>query len=320
MLRAIYRFKESRKEELKDTPVVNIKGFEDNQKTNETEVSLETRPLDELFFSVSSIYDHRKFQYELNDRERWNYVIWRSDLTLDFLNLGRPRRENLLSRQKLHFIGMRLTNDYIWDPVKRSDHSNVVGVNFTAGGFDLWLLKRLRYFEMGFYWYHVYFDRRLDHMRYSSKLDIQLTRYIFFEMQIESRATDIERYKSGSTDDQGRPDSVTFEEDIVNGLGLNGRQARQDTVFNLGFFEMAFILDLHEWEMRMGYALEQRTMFAGINSREVVTFYDNKVFFSLTLLRFDIGGVGDRPSRFLLNRQRVRPGDVGRSSIQSRLR
>jgi hypothetical protein len=280
-------------------------------------VSLEARPLSDLLFSVGSIYDHREFQYEVTERERWNYVIFRSDLTVDFLNLGRDRRENLLSRQKLHFLGVRLTNDYIWDPVSRSDHADVVGVNLTAGGFDLWLLKRLRYIEMGFYWYHVYFDRRLDHMRYSSKIDIQLTRYIFFEMQIESRATDIERYKTGSTDEQGRSDHVRVEADLANGLGLNGRQARQDTVFNVGYFEGALIMDLHEWEMRMGYTLEQRTLFAGFNSREIVTFYDNKVFFSLTLLRFDIGGVGDRPSRFIINRQRVRPGDVGRSSIQA---
>ena len=319
-LRAIYRFKESRKEELKDSPKVNVRGFEDNQKTNETEVSLEAKPLPDLIFSVTSIYDHREFQYDVSDGERWHYAVFRSDLTVDFLNLGRRPRENLLSRQKLHFAGLRLTNDYIWDPVRKNDHSNVAGVNFTAGGFELPLLKRLRYIEMGFYWYHVYFDPRLDHMRYSSKLDLQITRTIFFEMQIESRATDIERYQSGSTDEEGLPNQVSFEEDIANGLGLNGRQARQDTVFNIGYFEAAFILDLHEWEMRFGYALEQRTLFAGVNSREVVTFYDNKVFFSLTLLRFDVGGVGDRPSRFLINRQRVRPGDVGRSSIQSRLR
>ncbi len=219
------------------------------------------------------------------------------------------------------------TNDYVYDPINKRDHSNIFGVNFQTGGFDLWILERLRYFEMGFYWYHIYYDRSLDHMRFNVKMDIQLTRTIYWEMELESRATDPARYNAAHdpryslanqslyTPENERP--VNFSTDVFNGTGLAGERARQNAVFNVGFFETAFIMDLHDWEMRVGYRLEQRSILGGLNTVEVVNFYDNKVFFSLTLLRFDVGNISSRPSRFILNRQRIRPSDIGRGGYSA---
>ncbi len=316
-LRTTYRFKKSHKEELNDTPAVNTTGFDGSQKVNETELSLEFYPLLNTAFTLTSVYDHRRFQEPVKNSERWSYPVFRSDIYLDFLNLFREDRENLLSRNKVHFMGLRLTNDYVYDAVLKRDHSNVFGISWEMGGFDLWLLKRLRYLELTYYWYHVYFDPGLDHMRFALKTDVQLWDWGFLEMELESRATDIERYSRGSVDEEGRDDYVPFEKDVVYGSGLAGAEKRQDAVFNVAFFRTALIMDLHDWEYRIGYEMQQRTIFGGQNSIDVVNFYDNRVFFSLTLLRFDIGGTGSNPSRFVINRQRVRPGDFARQPVGS---
>ncbi len=316
-LRTTYRRKDSFKEEEKEAPAVNVYGFNQKQKVNEVEGSLEAYPLDRLALSLTSVYDLREFQFDVPQKDRWYYPVFRADYYFDFVNMFREERENLLTRRKAHFLGMRLTNDYVYDPINKRDHSDVVGVNFEAGGFDLLLLRRLRYFEMGYYWYHVYYNPDLDHMRYSVKADIQLTQTTFWELELESRATEIERYRKDSRDASGNYDYVSFPQDVVNSTGLAGTQRRKHAVFNIGTFETAFIMDLHDFEFRLGYRMEQRSILAGSGSIENVTFYDNKVFFSLTLLRFDVGGASDRPSRFVVDRRRVRPQDVGRLPVQA---
>ncbi|MEQ8351386.1 MAG: hypothetical protein RH862_07875 [Leptospiraceae bacterium] len=326
-VRAIYRRKDSFKEELKDRGTLNFTGFTNNQKVNETEVSLESYPLEDVSFSVTSIYDQKDYEYDIKPEERWYYPVFRTDILIDFFDPFGFDRNNLLSRRRGHFMDLHITNDYVYDPINKRDHSNIFGLNFQTGGFDLWLLERLRYFEMGFYWYHIYYDRSLDHMRFNLKMDIQLTRTIYWEMELESRATDPARYNAAHdpryalanqslyTPESERP--VNFTTDVFNGTGLAGERARQNAVFNVGFFETAFIMDLHDWEMRVGYRLEQRSILGGLNTVEVVNFYDNKVFFSLTLLRFDVGNISSRPSRFILNRQRIRPSDIGRGGYSS---
>ena len=322
-LRTLYRRKDSFKEEEADSSILSFKDRDDirnnrmdtSQKVNESEVALESFPVHNLFVSVSSVYDHQTYREVVGYRDRWYYPIMRVDYLVDFLNFGRLDRENLLSSRRLHFLQMRLTNDLMYDSVRQEYHSNLSGFNFQAGGFDLPLLKRLRYLEMGFYWYHVYANQALDHMRFSLKTDVQLTKTLFFEAELESRAVDSERYVTSSVDQNGNSDHVNFRDDVANGTGANGARKRQETVFNIGYFECALLIDLHEWEMRVGYSIEQRSVLAGVGSLELVNFYDNKVFFSMTLLRFDIGSTRDRPSRFLLNRRRVHPGDLGRTGI-----
>lgn len=318
-LRGVYRRKDSFKEELKDRAALNLTGFTNNQRVNETEVSVESYPLENINLSVTSVYDHREFEYDIKPGERWSYPVFRADITFNMLGLFRPSRENLLSRRRVHFLELRITNDYVYDPILKRDHSNVAGINFQSGGFDLWLLERLRFLELGFYWYHVYYNPELDHMRYTAKLDVQLTRMIYLELELESRLSDPERYtrdEDPNNPDFLRPESerrTSFWTDVVDGTGLNGQRARQNAAFNVGFFETSLIFDLHDWEMRLGYRLEQRSIPGGLTSFEAVNYYENWFFMSFTLLRFDVGGVGDRPSRFILNRQRVRPQDIGRA-------
>ncbi|HNN61166.1 MAG TPA: hypothetical protein PKK45_20290, partial [Leptospiraceae bacterium] len=236
-LRTTYRRKESFKEEEKEAPAVNVYGFDQKQKVHEVEGSLEAYPINRLALSITSIYDMRRFQFDVKQNQRWYYPVARVDYYFDFINLFREERENLLTRRKAHFLGLRLTNDYVYDALNKRDHSDVVGVNFEAGGFDLLVLRRLRYLEAGFYWYHVYYNPGLDHMRYSMKADIQVVRWLFWEMELESRATEVERYRKDSKDANGYYNYVSFTQDVVNSTGLAGRRRRQNAVFNIGTFE-----------------------------------------------------------------------------------
>ena len=317
-LAVTHRFKDSFKEDQNDAPVVNITGFTGNQKVNETELLLTTRPFLNTEFSLQAIYDMREFQDKVESKDRWSYPVFRSDIFLDFFNLGRYERENLLSRNKVHFLELHLTNDYIYDPILKRDHSNLLGLEFEMGGFDLWLLKRLRYFQIGYYWYHVYFNPALDHMRYTMKLDVQLWQWGYLEMSMDSRATDIGRYSGSSKDKDGKSNHVNFTRDIANGIGLNGRRKREEAVFNVASFESALILDVEDFEYRIGYQLRQRSMFAGTSSVDFVTYYDNRVFFSLTFLKFGLKGGTSKGSRYWLYRDRLRPTEVGRQPLEIR--
>lgn len=314
---ATYRYKRSFKEDALDAPTVNLTGFTGRQKVHETEARLEFNPFTNFTVSASSVYDHRRLPYDVSAGERWSYPVLRADLYLDFINWFREDRENLLSRNRVHFLGLRLINDYVYDPQLRRDHSNVFGATLEMGGFDLWLLERLRYFEMSYYWYHVYYDPTLDHMRFGLKTDLQLWSWGYLELELESRAVDAGRYDNDSRNRAGTSNAVDFSSDVLESSGLAGAERRQQAVFNTSFFRSALILDLDDWEYRLGYEIEQRTIFGGQTSVEVANFYDNRVFFSLTLLRYDLGASGSQPSRFLLNRQRVQPGDIGRQPISS---
>ncbi len=316
-LRAEYRRKQSFKEDRKYSPVFNYSGYNPSVKENETHVSLNAYPIQDVFFSVRSVYDHKTYEEDIPESRRWKYPVFTSEIYFDVLNPFKQKRENLLSRRKLHFMGVRFTNDYVYDPVNSRDHSNVAGVTFEAGGFDLWLLERLRYFEAGFYWYHVYYNRELDHMRYSVKADVQLTRNWYLEMEMESRTTDTSRYLKNSKDETGQSDYRSFDHDVLWSTGIAGPQKRMDSVFNIGYFEGALVLDLYDWEFRFGYSMEQRSLLGGVNSYETVNFYDNRFFFSATLLRFDFEGIGSRPSKYTVNRQRVRPADIGRLPFEA---
>ena len=331
-LRALYRKKDAYKEEEKDVTRSDYTGFNGRQRVNEVEASVNANPVDDLNLLVVSVYDFRQYAYQVPSKERWSYPVFRADMLINLLALFRPGRENLLSRRRSHFFDLRLVDDYVYDPIMKRDHSNLAGAILQIGGFDLWLLDRLRYFEVGYYWYHVYYDPSLDHMRFSSKLDLKIVSWLFFEMEVESRLTRPDRYDSRNygadrlcQNSRCLPESMLpeterrtdFIQDFSNSLGLNGQRARDTSAFNIGYFEGAFLIDAHDFELRFGYALEQKSMLGGVNSLQVVNYYDNKVFASFTFLRFDVDGASSRPSRFILNRQRVRPQDIGVQSVSS---
>ncbi|MFN3603244.1 MAG: hypothetical protein ACK4UJ_00895 [Leptonema sp. (in: bacteria)] len=324
-----YTKKETFKEELLDTNLVNLTGFNNRQKINETQVKFNFYPFDFFNFTAESIYDHREFEFKRPYLERWSYPIVRTEFYLNFLNLFKESRYHLLSKKRIHRFELKISNDYVYDHLNTRDHSNLLGISFIMSNFDLLFLKRLRYLEIGYFWYHIYYQPQLDHMRYLSKLDIQITKQIYFEMEIESRLTQPERY---SKQEECRfvdgnlkcipnpwlPDSekkTSFWQDVIDSTGIRGIDKRKNSAFSIGFFRGIFIFDLHDWELKIGYELQQKSILAGVNTISVINFYDNIVFFSFNFVKFDIGGLQTQPSRFIINRQKVNPYDIGKTQF-----
>ena len=296
-----HRYKEPVKEALEDVPHIDHKGFTNNQKVNESEVLLEYYPFVNGLTSLNAIYDHRTFPKGHEVTNRWHYPVWRSDVFLDWLNLIREERESLLSRNKIHFLNTRITNDYIYDANRNDSHSNILGLKFETGGYDLYFLERLRYFSMGFQWYHVYFNPALDHLRYVLQMDVQLTKWVYWETILESRASEPGRYSDSSKDNEGNNNSISFWKDLFNSTGLNGHRQRRNAIFNVAYFRSGFIIDLYDWELRLDYEKEQRYILGLSNNAESRIYYDDRFSFSLNLVRFDIGRHASRPSRFIIS-------------------
>lgn len=325
-----YTRKDSFREELLDTSLVNINGFNNRQKINETQIKLNLYPVSYFNLSVESTYDHREYEYKRPYLERWTYPIVRAELYINFLNLFEESRYHLLSRKRIHIAEIKISNDYVYDHLNTRDHSNLLGISFLMSNFDLVFFKRLRYLEIGYYWYHVYYQPELDHMRFLTKLDIQLTKNIYFEMEMESRLTQPERYTKQNNECQVVNGSIkcipqdwipdyqkntSFGQDIINSTGINGSEKRQNAAFNIGYYKGSLIFDLHDWELHIGYELQQKSMLAGLNTINVVNYYDNKIFFSFNFIKFDIGGLSRRPSKFILHREKVNPFDIAKTSF-----
>ncbi len=205
-----------------------------------------------------------------------------------------------------------------------------MGISYIASNFDLLFLKRLRYLEIGYYWYHVYYQPELDHMRFLMKLDIQITNKIYFEMEMESRLTQPERYVNKNNycqvvdgtikciPESLIPENIkktSFEKDIINSTGINGLEKKQNSAFNIGYFLGTLIFDLHDWELRLGYELQQKSIFGGINTINIINYYDNKIFFSFNFIQFDFAGLSRRPSRFIIHREKVNPFDIAKTNF-----
>ena len=299
-----HRYKNSFKERQEELPHINREGFSYNQNLNETGFDLHYFALPNISFNLSTTYDHRQFPNELPQESRWHYPVFRTDILLDWLNLFQEERNNLLSRNKVHFLNTHITNDHVYDPIFKSSHSNALGLSMAAGGYDLWLLRRLRYFETGLQWYHAYFDPSLDHLRYTLKMDIQLGKWSYWETVMESRATEPERYRSSSIDRNGDPNHVDFWQDLGNGLGIGSSAKPKEAVFNLVYLSTALIFDLGDWEFRLQYEQEQRYIPETGSGLESLVYYEQRISFGLNLIHFDIGRYGKKQSSFLLDRKR----------------
>ena len=298
-----HRFKDSFAELRGDIPSVNTFGFDTNQNVNETEINFTWYPFYYAFLNFETAYDHRQ-NIDASPRERWHYPVLQTALFFDWLNLFRRDREDLSSRNKIHFVNTYLVNQYVADPVFLRSHSNLFGLTFDLGGFDLWPISRLRYFEMGIYWYHVFFDTSLDHLLFSMKLDIQLYKWFYLELEMNSRASEPNRYNSQSRDRQGNPNSVGFFQDLANSTGLRGASGLREAILNLASFSSALILDLEDWEFRLSYRLEQRSSFGGVSGLNSVIFYDHGIYFELSTLVLGKDRYSGRPSRFLIGETR----------------
>ncbi|MCS7206038.1 MAG: hypothetical protein NZ853_10110 [Leptospiraceae bacterium] len=323
----------SLREELRDRGVITQGEYNDREKINETLVRWSMNPWEFFSLSIESIYNHKKFEYPIRNEERWTYPVAKAEIFINFLNPFKPSQFHLLSKKRIVVSELKISNDYVYDHLRKKDHSNLLGISYYISNFDLFFLRRLRYFEAGFYWYHVYQQPALDQMRFLSRLDLQITKQIFFEMELESRLTKPTKYIQRTqecrfVDGQIKcipakwiPESEksrTFWQDILESTGLYEKEKRQNAAFNIGYFQGTLIFDLHDWEFRLGYELQQKSILAGVNSVSVVHFYDNIVFFSFNFVKFDVGGLAQRPSRFIVDRRKVNPFDIAKTSFYTR--
>ncbi len=297
------RNKGSYKEERADIPEISRRNFNNNQTLNETEFYYYWYALPYLNFNLNTTYDHRAYPQPILNSQRWHYPIFRTDLVLDWLNLFKDDRENLLSRNRVSFIQNQITNDFVYDPVFQRANSNTFGINFQMGGYSTKLLKRLRFFEMGLLWYHVYFNPNLDSLRYVFKTDVQLHDFVYWEFALESRVSEPNRYQSSSVDTNNNPNSVNFFQDLWNGTGLAGRDKGRTAVFNIYALNTGLIIDLQDWEFRLDYEIEQRYIPQTSGNILGTVYYDKRVSFGLNFLRFQLGR-SQKPSRFLIDQQR----------------
>ena len=299
-----HRYKDPFAIQRKDIPKISNTDFSKNQNLNEIGFDIYYFPLPDIFFSLYTIYDARPFPVEVENASRWHYPVFHSDIYLDWRNLFQNSRQNLSSRNKVSFFGTHITNDHFYDPMTQKSHINILGLYLEVGGYDLPWIKRLRYLSLGFEWYHTYFNTALDHLRYTMQSDFQLSKWIYLETILESRASNPSRYRNGSLDENGNDDHVNFSEDVFNSSGLAGGGKQKQAIFNLVYFRSGLIFDLGDWEFRLAYEIEQRYIPETSNNSESSIYYERRIYFGLNLIRFDLGGYGSKPSRFQVSKSR----------------
>ena len=295
-LRLSYRYKTPALARERQTILYDSKGFANNQHVNELEWLFEATPDPGVLIGLRSIYDLREFPTPVPSQQRWYYPVWDLQFRIDWLNPLKQPRENLLSRNRHQFLETVISNSYVYDTIRSRDHSNLFGVSFQLGGYDSRAFKRIRFIGLDFYWYHYYANNALDQVRSNFRIDVQLSKRIYWEMVIDSRVF--------------RPEEIgslnSFFQDIINGSGLNGPTLQGQTNLNIQLFDVNFIFDLEDWELRFGYELSQQNLLTGANSgSNFVVFYDSQLYMTFNFSRLELQSISGRPSRFILNR--VRP-------------
>jgi hypothetical protein len=101
-------------------------------------------------------------------------------------------------------------------------------------------------------------------------------------------------------------------QDIINGSGINGTQARQTTAMNVNRAMAVLKYNLHTMNFRLGLSSDLRSVPGGTTGASQVTFYDQSIFFSISLTDFSLGQEdSSQLSRIRLFRFRKRPFRAG---------
>nr|WP_243393283.1 LPS-assembly protein LptD [Leptospira perolatii] len=322
---ATYRKLEAEKPELQDPVLMK-------NRQHEVELSLESYAFENFEISLRSIRDLRNFspdyQPQPTNKERWYFTVLRFSGYVDFLEGFRKRKATLLERKRSFFTGIFVNNDFVYHTPLGKPLSNNLTLSYKLGGFRFPLIRYIRELEAGGTWYHVYSAPAVDNYRIFIKANIDINRFLGFESELDSRVTEPWRY-TGQTDNyyynryvlgqdptapfttmNGTPTS--FGQDIVNGTGLNGQQSRQTTALNINRFMGILRYNLHTWNFRLGYSMDLRGVPGGTNASSQVTFYDQSVFFSVSLTDFTLGQEDtSQLTRVRLFRFRKRPFQSG---------
>ncbi|MDV6235283.1 LPS-assembly protein LptD [Leptospira ellisii] len=327
---ATYRKLEAYKPELQDPVLAKTR-------QHELEISLESYALENFEISIRTIRDLRTFSPEYKpqptDSERWYFTVARFSGYFDFLDGFRPKRASLLEKKRSFYSGLFLNNDYVHHTPKAKPLSNSFTMSYKMGGFTLPFVRLIRELELGGTWYHVYNSPILDGYRVFVKANVDFTRHLGIEAELDSRVSQPWRYTNqvGNTYDAyyfGNDPTMTastinlerttLQRDLIDGTGVNGNGARQNTALNINRFMGTIKYNLHTANFRLGYSMDLRAVPGG-RTDGLVSFYDQSIFFSISITDFSLGQQDSSElTRVRLFRFRKRPFQAGdRSEITS---
>lgn len=325
-----YRRMYARKREL---PEKTIYKGEDAQ--HELEFALTSNHFDEFELSLRTIKDLRRFADDYNphptNAERWYFTIFRVSGFYDFYDGFIKKRRTLLERKRSFYSGIFMNNDLVYHTPKKTFLYNNLTLAYKMGGFSLPFVKVFKAFEFGGSWYHVYKAAFLDNYRIYLQTDFQLTRNHGFEIDLDSRVTQPWRYtdqvgniqlfqSNGALDPLAVSNAyvlgndpiyqqTSFVDDIVNGTGLAGTNEKQKTALNINRLLLVYKMNLHNFEYRFGYMMELRSIQGGLSFDNQITFYNQSVFFTISLININLGSENafSRLGRTRMYRFRKRP-------------
>lgn len=233
------------------------------------------------------------------------------------------------SKKKSFYSGLFLNNDYVHHTPKAKPLYNSLTASYKMGGFTLPLVRLIRELELGGTWYHVYNSPILDGYRVFVKANVDFTRYLGIEAELDSRVSQPWRYTNqvGNTYDtfySGNDptasvssinlERTTLQKDLLDGTGVNGNRAGQNTALNINRFMGTIKYNLHTANFRLGYSMDLRSVPGG-RTDGLVSFYDQSVFFSISITDFTLGQQDSSElTRVRLFRFRKRPFQAGDSA------
>ncbi|MCB1190243.1 MAG: LPS-assembly protein LptD [Leptospiraceae bacterium] len=302
---------------------------------HEIEFAITSNHFEEFEFSLRNIRDLRQFANDYNPQptgaERWYFTIFRISGFYDFYDGFVKKRETLLERKRSFYSGIFMNNDLVYHTPKKTFLYNNLTLAYKMGGFSLPFVKIFKAFELGGSWYHVYRAAFLDNYRIYLQTDFQLTRNHGFEIDLDSRVTQPWRYtnqvgnaqlfqSNGTLDPLAASNAyllgndpvyqrTSFIDDIVNGTGLGGTSEKQKTALNINRLLLVYKMNLHNFEYRFGYAMELRSIQGGLSFDNQITFYNQSLFFTISLININLGDENSfsRLGRTRLYRFRKKP-------------
>lgn len=299
---------------------------------NELELALESYAIEDWEFSIRNIKDFRKYSPDYSpgpsEQERWYFTVVRLSGFVDFLDGFKTRRPTLLERQRSFYSGIFINNDFVYHTPQNRPLTNNLTLSYKMGGFALPFIRNFRSFEAGSTWYHVYGKNFLDSYRFFFRTDTRITKHLGVDMELDSRVTEPWRLTRQVMADQynivGIPGmqphitetGISYSQtdifrDIIRGFGLEGGRERQKTIFNINRFITTIKMNLHNWEYSIGYSMNLRAFPGGLAGDRQLTFYDQSVFFSVTLTNITLGTQeGSQATRARIYRFRKQPLDV----------
>ena len=287
-----------------------------NQIQNELELSLESYLIDNWNMSLLSTKDIRRHRKEIDDKEKWNYTIFRLSGFFDFINT-KKRKLSLMEIKRSFYSGIYINNDFVYDTAQSKSHSNIVDLSYKMGGFSFPLIQKFKEFDIGFNWYHVYANASLDRYSFFFKTDVELSQNVGFDISLDSAVSEswqftkyVEESKnqkilammldSNTTVTSSEYDQLNtvygldakrknFFKDILAGFGFFGPVEKNNTAFNIQKLLFNLKYNLHQWDFKIGYGMEVRSIASGFNLERRLDFYDQSIYFSASMAKFSFG-------------------------------